>query len=185
MKGWMFMKKTNIFILGSLIGAAASLLLTPKTGKEIQKDLLKKVDELQMKIKDFEINDAKQMFIGALDEVRDLINNFDWEASKAELEAKFNEVKEKINEIMSHLDEVKTTIKEEVQTVGETLEDDFTLVIDSVKDTVKETTNQAKATAVDVTDTLKADSKMVAGATKEAVQQIKTTATDLVETMSE
>jgi len=184
-KGWMFMKKTNIFILGSLLGAAASLLLTPKTGKEIQKDLLKKVDELQMRLKDFELSDAKQMFTGALDEVKASINNFDWEASKSELESKFNEIKDKLNDIMGHLDEVKTNIKEEAQTVGENLEDDFTLVIESVKDTVKETKNQAKATAVDVADTIKEDSKMVVDATKEAVEQIKTTATDMVETIIE
>lgn len=181
----MFMKKTNIFILGSLLGAAASLLLTPKTGKEIQKDLLKKVDELQMRLKDFELSDAKQMFTGALDEVKASINNFDWEASKSELESKFNEIKDKLNDIMGHLDEVKTNIKEEAQTVGENLEDDFTLVIESVKDTVKETKNQAKATAVDVADTIKEDSKMVVDATKEAVEQIKTTATDMVETIIE
>ena len=49
------MKKRNVFVLGAFLGAAAVALLTPKSGKEMQKELLQKVDDVQTKIKDLDI----------------------------------------------------------------------------------------------------------------------------------
>ena len=37
------MKKRNVFVLGAFLGAAAVALLTPKSGKEMQKELLQAV----------------------------------------------------------------------------------------------------------------------------------------------
>ena len=48
------MKKRYIFALGALVGGAAALFLAPKSGKELQADLLEKVEDLQDKIKDFD-----------------------------------------------------------------------------------------------------------------------------------
>ena len=42
------MKKRNVFVLGAFLGAAAVALLTPKSGKEMQKELLQKVDDLSL-----------------------------------------------------------------------------------------------------------------------------------------
>jgi len=183
------MKKRNIFILGTLIGAAASLLFTPKTGKEFKQDLLNKLDDAQAKLKDFEVSEAKQVFTTKLEEIKEMINNFDWESSKIDLEIKFEEVKEKIADITEYLDEAKTSITEEAQTLSENLEEDFTLVIDTVKDTVvdavKDTVDQAKTTAADVADIIKEDSKLVTETAKEVVDQAKIIASDVVETIKE
>ena len=179
------MKRKNVFILGTLLGAAASLLLTPKSGKEMQKELLRKAEEVQGKLKDFEINEAKEIFVNKLDEVKELINNFDWEASKAEIEGKFAEVKGKLNDITTHLDDAKANIKEEAQNLGESLEDDFTLVIDTVKDTVKDTASQAKTTVTDVADVIKEDSKLIVDTAKGTVDQIKTAVTDTIKDPNE
>ena len=46
------MKKRYIFALGALVGGAAALFLAPKSGKELQADLLEKVEDLQDKIND-------------------------------------------------------------------------------------------------------------------------------------
>ena len=137
------MKKRNVFVLGALMGAAAVALLTPKSGKEMQKELLNKVDEIQNKIKDIEIEDVKQSFTAKLDEIKDLVNNFDWESSKAELESKVNDVKEKLNDMLVRVEEAKDTVKDEVKSFGDDLEDDFTIVIDAVKDGAKDVKEKA------------------------------------------
>ena len=40
MKGGLLMKKRNVFLLGAALGAAAVALLTPKSGKEMQKEFV-------------------------------------------------------------------------------------------------------------------------------------------------
>ena len=45
-------------------------------------ELLQKVDDLQTKIKDLEVEDVKEAFVTKLDEIKELVNNFDWELSK-------------------------------------------------------------------------------------------------------
>ena len=109
------MKKRNAFFLGALVGAAAVALFTPKSGQEMQKELLQKLEDLQSKIKDIEVDEVKAAFTAKLDDVKDVINNFDWETSKAELEVKVNEVKAKLNEMMARLDEAKDNIKDQAE----------------------------------------------------------------------
>lgn len=189
MKGGLLMKKRNVFVLGALLGAAAVALLTPKSGKEMQKELLNKVDEIQNKIKDIEIEDVKQSFTAKLDEIKDLVNNFDWESSKAELESKVNDVKEKLNDMLVRVEEAKDTVKDEVKSFGDDLEDDFTIVIDAVKDGAKDVKEKAteaasnvvetvKEVAIDAKDKAKVAASNVADTTKEV-------ATDMVDAVSQ
>lgn len=149
------MKKRNVFVLGALLGAAAVALLTPKSGKEMQKDLLKTIDDVQTKIKEIEVEEVKQSFIAKLEEVKELVDNFDWEASKADLENKVNDLKEKLNEMLDRVEEVKESAQEEAQHLQNEIEEDFTIVIDTVKDVVVDVADQTKSTATEVVDAAK------------------------------
>ena len=66
------MKKRYIFALGALVGGAAALFLAPKSGKELQADLLAKVEELQEKVKDFDQDAFKASCKEQLDELKEI-----------------------------------------------------------------------------------------------------------------
>ena len=175
MKGGLFMKKRNIFVLGALLGAAAVALLTPKSGKEMQNELLQKVDDIQTKIKDLEVEDVKEAFVTKLDEIKELVNNFDWELSKADLEVKVNDVKAKLNEMVQRLDEAKETLKDQAELVQDDLEENFTIVIDAVKDNAKDLVNGVKTAVSSVSD----DAKVVASSVAEEVKNVATDVVDI------
>ncbi len=99
------MKKRYIFALGALVGGAAALLLTPKTGKELQVELLEKVEELQEKIQNFDQETFKATCKEQLDELKETIMNFDVSESIQLVEDKVKS----INERIAHL---KVTIEE-------------------------------------------------------------------------
>lgn len=174
MKGGLFMKKRNVFVLGALLGAAAVALLTPKSGKEMQNELLQKVDDIQTKIKDLEVEDVKEAFVTKLDEIKELVNNFDWELSKADLEVKVNDVKAKLNEMVQRLDEAKETLKDQAELVQDDLEENFTIVIDAVKDNAKDLVDGVKTVVSSVSDDAKVVSSSVA-------EEVKNVATDVVD----
>ena len=175
MKGALFMKKRNVFVLGALLGAAAVALLTPKSGKEMQNELLQKVDDIQTKIKDLEVEDVKEAFVTKLDEIKELVNNFDWELSKADLEVKVNDVKAKLNEMVQRLDEAKETLKDQAELVQDDLEENFTIVIDAVKDNAKDLVNGVKTAVSSVSD----DAKVVASSVAEEVKNVATDVVDI------
>ncbi len=175
MKGGLFMKKRNVFVLGALLGAAAVALLTPKSGKEMQNELLQKVDDIQTKIKDLEVEDVKEAFVTKLDEIKELVNNFDWELSKADLEVKVNDVKAKLNEMVQRLDEAKETLKDQAELVQDDLEENFTIVIDAVKDNAKDLVNGVKTAVSSVSD----DAKVVASSVAEEVKNVATDVVDI------
>ena len=175
MKGGLFMKKRNVFVLGALLGAAAVALLTPKSGKEMQNELLQKVDDIQTKIKDLEVEDVKEAFVTKLDEIIELVNNFDWELSKADLEVKVNDVKAKLNEMVQRLDEAKETLKDQAELVQDDLEENFTIVIDAVKDNAKDLVNGVKTAVSSVSD----DAKVVASSVAEEVKNVATDVVDI------
>ena len=175
MKGGLFMKKRNVFVLGALLGAAAVALLTPKSGKEMQKELLQKVVDVQTKIKDLEVEDVKEAFVTKLDEIKELVNNFDWELSKADLEVKVNDVKAKLNEMVQRLDEAKETLKDQAELVQDDLEENFTIVIDAVKDNAKDLVNGVKTAVSSVSD----DAKVVASSVAEEVKNVATDVVDI------
>lgn len=168
------MKKRNVFVLGAVLGAAAVAFLTPKSGKEMQKELLKKADDIQTKIKDVEVEDVKEAFVHKLDEIKDLINNFDWESSKADLETKVNDVKAKLNDMALRLDEAKENLKDEAQLVQDDLEESFTIVIDAVKENTKDLVNEVKTAVTSITD----DAKFVAA---DVADEVKSVASDVVD----
>ena len=118
--------------------------------------------------------DVKEAFVTKLDEIKELINNFDWELSKADLEEKVNDVKAKLNEMVQRLDEAKETLKDQAELVQDDLEENFTIVIDAVKDNAKDLVDGVKTVVSSVSD----DAKVVASSVAE---EVKIVATDVVD----
>ena len=108
------MKKRYIFALGALVGGAAALFLAPKSGKELQADLLAKVEELQEKVKDFDQDAFKTSCKEQLDELKLAITNFDLSDSIQAMEEKFKSLSERITDLKTvieeHQDETVTSL---------------------------------------------------------------------------
>ena len=126
----------------------------------------------QLKIKDIEVDEVKVAFTAQLDDVKDVINNFDWETSKAELEVKVNEVKAKLNEMMARLDEAKDNIKDQAELAQEDLEENFTIVIDTVKEHAKDIAEDVKTRVSNVSDDAKVIASDVADEVKKATSDV-------------
>ena len=99
------MKKRYIFALGALVGGAAALFLAPKSGKELQADLLAKVEELQEKVKDFDQDVFKTSCKEQLDEIKLAITNFDLSDSIQAMEEKFKSLSERITDLKTVIEE--------------------------------------------------------------------------------
>jgi len=99
------MKKCCTFFTGVALGAIIAILLTPKTGKEMQDSLIRKTNELQKKLKDFELSDTKSVLQEKVKETRELIQNFDWNESKEKVQKTFDDVSARLSEIKLQLTE--------------------------------------------------------------------------------
>lgn len=116
------MKKCCAFLTGIAIGAVVTALITPKTGKELQEDLIKKANEMQKKIKDFDIkdlsfNETKEALKQKIEDAKKMIDEFNWEDSKEKVQKKFDEMSERLMEIKEQLTEAKEEITEEAQEI--------------------------------------------------------------------
>ena len=99
------MKKRYIFALGALVGGAAALFLAPKSGKELQADLLAKVEELQEKVKDFDQDAFKASCKEQLDELKLAITNFDLSDSIQVMEEKFKALSERMTDLKTVIEQ--------------------------------------------------------------------------------
>ena len=99
------MKKRYIFALGALVGGAAALFLAPKSGKQLQADLLAKVEELQEKVKDFDQDAFKTSCKEQLDEIKLAITNFDLSDSIQAMEEKFRSLSERMTDLKTVIEQ--------------------------------------------------------------------------------
>ena len=100
------------FLAGIIIGAVVTAICTPKTGKGLQDELIKKTNELRKKVKDFDIkdinyHDTKCALKEKLDDAKQVIEDFDWAESKEKVQKKFDEVTCRLSEIKEQLTEEK------------------------------------------------------------------------------
>lgn len=117
------MKKRTIFALGALIGGAAALLLNPKSGKELQRDLLNRVDELQQKVKEFDQESFKEQCKDQLEEIKASINEFDWNHSLQQIDEKVSQVTTRLQNLKDVIDEHKKEEKLPTLRLNDELED--------------------------------------------------------------
>ena len=109
------MKKRYIFTLGALVGGAAALFLAPKSGKELQADLLEKVEDLQDKIKDFDQEAFKTTCKEQLEEIKTSITNFDFSESIQIIEEKFKALNERVANLKVVIEEQTYTLQRKVK----------------------------------------------------------------------
>ncbi len=98
------MKKNNglgKFAVGALIGAGIALMLAPKTGKELRKDLKVKLDELADYIKELDMEDVKTSISEKIKEIEEDIKNFDKEKAIDTAKKSAKKIETKASELVS------------------------------------------------------------------------------------
>ena len=100
------------FIAGVGIGVGAGMLLAPKKGEELRKDLKKKIDELLNKAKEIDVKEVSDDFVKRINELRDEIEDLDKEKALAIAKKKGEELKVKANELLDLAREKGTPVVE-------------------------------------------------------------------------
>ncbi len=100
------------FIKGAIVGGLAVAFLTPKTGEEMRKVAMEKLDELKDKAKNIKIEDVRDGIFNKIDELKNYLST----SSKDEILTRiFDEIKylyEKVRKFLSFKHEPKTEILE-------------------------------------------------------------------------
>ena len=96
-------KKTVIITAIAAVAAIGATIFVIKKGPELKEELLKKVESLKAKIKDFEVSEVKDAIQAKLVEIKEEIKAFDWEKPKKEVEKKFYELKKQIRSVKKHI----------------------------------------------------------------------------------
>lgn len=73
------MKKSKLgaLVAGIGIGAAAGLLLAPKSGEETRKDIRKKAKQIGKKVKDIDLNQVKEDLVKEFDKFKNEMKDMD------------------------------------------------------------------------------------------------------------
>jgi len=120
------MKKCCAFITGLAIGAVVTAFLTPKTGKELQAELMEKCNDLQNKIKsydykDFDYSTTVETLKAKFDETKKAIEEFDWSNSKEIAQKRFVELSKSLIDLKAQFldakNDITRTVTEEVDKV--------------------------------------------------------------------
>ena len=100
------------FIKGAIVGGLAVAFLTPKTGEEMRKVAMEKLDELKDKAKNIKIEDVRDGIFNKIDELKNYLST----SRKNEILTRiFDEIKylyEKVRKFLSFKHEPKTEILE-------------------------------------------------------------------------
>lgn len=100
------------FIAGVGIGVGAGMLLAPKKGEELRKDLKKKIDELLNKAKEIDVKEVSDDFVKKINVLKDEIEDLDKEKALAIAKKKGEELKVKANELLDLAREKGTPVVE-------------------------------------------------------------------------
>ena len=109
---FMSKKKSNIgkFVLGLGIGAGIGILFAPKSGKETQKELKSKLNELTEKAKELDVEEVKDSILEKVDEIKATIQDLDKEKVKELAIDQATVLKEKTDELLELTKEKATPI---------------------------------------------------------------------------
>jgi len=100
------------FIAGLGVGIGAGMLLSPKSGEELRKDLSKKINELIEKIKEIDMKEVADDFKKRLDELKTEIEDLDKEKALEIAKEKSEQLKIKANELLKLAKEKGTPVLE-------------------------------------------------------------------------
>ena len=78
------MKKSKLgaLMVGVGIGAAAGMLLAPKSGEETRKDIKNKAKKLGKKVKDIDLNEVKENLVKEFDKFKNEMKDMDKEKAR-------------------------------------------------------------------------------------------------------
>lgn len=99
-------------LAGIGIGVGAGMLLAPKSGEELRKDLSKKINELLDKAKEIDVNEVADDFKTKLTELKKDIEDLDKEKALAIAKEKSEDLKVKANELLALAKEKGTPVIE-------------------------------------------------------------------------
>ena len=107
-------KRTGLFglLAGIGIGVGAGMLLAPKSGEELRKDLANKLNELLDRAKEIDVNEAADDFKKKVKDLKKEIEDLDKEKALAIAKEKGEELKVKANELFELAKEKGTPVLE-------------------------------------------------------------------------
>jgi len=100
------------FVLGLGLGVGAGMLLAPKKGEELRKDLKNKLNELLNKAKEIDLNEVKEDFMKKVNELKEEIEDLDKEKVFELAKEKGEILKDKANELLVMAKEKGTPVLE-------------------------------------------------------------------------
>ena len=125
-------------MLGIGIGVGAGMLLAPKKGEDLRKDLKKKIDELIEKAKQIDVKEVSDNFTNKINEFKKEIEDLDKEKVLRIAREKGEALKVKANELVNLAKEKGTPILEK------TAEDVRNKAINVTKDVLRRLENNEK-----------------------------------------
>lgn len=100
------------FLLGLGLGVGAGMLLAPKKGEELRKDLKNKLNELLNKAKEIDLNEVREDFMNRVNELKDEIEDLDKEKVLELAKEKGELLKKKASELLTLAKEKGTPVLE-------------------------------------------------------------------------
>ncbi len=99
-------------LAGVGIGVGAGMLLAPKTGEELRKDLKKKIDELLDKAKEIDVKEVSEDFKLKINDLKGELEDLDKEKALGIAKEKGEQLKVKANELLELAKEKGTPVLE-------------------------------------------------------------------------
>ena len=88
------------FAFGALVGVGLGMLFSPKSGKENQEDLKKKIEELKKEVKKIDVEDVKRQFQDKILQIQDELEDMDKEKAVDMAKKTAKNVKDKSQELV-------------------------------------------------------------------------------------
>lgn len=100
------------FVAGIGLGVGAGMLLAPKKGEELRKDLKVKTNELLDKVKNIDVKEVSEDFMEKIEEIKKEIEDLDKEKAIDIAKEKGEELLDKVEELMKLAKEKGTPVIE-------------------------------------------------------------------------
>lgn len=130
------------FLTGALVGVGAGMLLAPKKGEELRKDLKKKLCELTDKAKEIDVKEVADEFSKKISDLKEEIEDLDKEKVISIAKKKGEDLKVKANELLELAKEKGTPVVEKA--AAEVREKAIQVTKEVLKKLEKEETKTAK-----------------------------------------
>lgn len=133
------------FALGVGLGIGAGMLLAPKKGEELRKDLKNKLNELMEKAKEIDVKEVSEEFVAKIKDLKEEIENLDKEKVLSIAKEKGELLKNKANDLVALAKEKGTPVVE--KTANEIRNKAINVTKDVLKKLENNTNKEDKKTA--------------------------------------